>query len=208
MLIIRSLGVFEEFVRSAEQKVGQVISGSDTVRSGEDKSSVGLVGINRIRLENRKPSTKLPVVAAPIPGQRVRKSIGIVSLPVNVWVEAKGEAASKVKVWRAEGIVRLYIYAQSRHCRRVRCRKLRLVPTRSCDVTLVQHAGRKRFRIAHIRKIVPVRCISGEARNVGPRKRIEYRSLVISDGERDAVVLRRIEIELTCVLVWILCSRP
>src|SRR2546422_1332817 len=36
------------FRSSTEQKVGQVISGSDTVWPGEDKSSVGLVSINGI----------------------------------------------------------------------------------------------------------------------------------------------------------------
>jgi hypothetical protein len=172
VLITRASGALVVFVRSAEQEVGQVISGPDPARPIEVKGSVGLIVINGILLQNRKPATKLPGVAAPIPGQRVRKSIGIVSLPVHVRVEANVEAAIKVKVRRAERIVRLYIDAQSRQCRWVRCRNGRLVPTLPGCVKLIQQGRRKRLGIGDIRKIVPSRGVSDEARDVCPKKRV------------------------------------
>ena len=105
VFITRGFGELKVFVRSTEQKVGQVISGPDTVRSSEIEAPVGLVGIDRILLHNRKAATKLPGVAPAIPGQRIRKSISIVSLPMDVWIKANDHAAGEKQLCGAKGIV-------------------------------------------------------------------------------------------------------
>ena len=203
MLVTRSLGVLKELVRSTEQKVGQVISGPDAVRSGEIEASVCLVGVDRVLLHDSESAAKLPRVASAIPAQCVCESVGVVRLPVHVRVKADDHTAGEKYLCGPKGIVGRYIDSQGIYCRRVGRRNCCLIPTLRSHMEFVENGWGKRLRVSDVRKIIPRSCGRAKPRHVCTEERIENRLFVVARRQRNSIALGCIKIELSEVLIHI-----